>query len=313
MTHPVYLLKGEAFLVDEAIDRVRRETQADPLSEIGFEASETTGDELLTALGTASLLGGRRLVVVRAAHELKKDQAEALARYLDSPSPDSILVLAASGRTKLDDAVKRSGAVVSLDAPKGRRLVAWARERGAAHGLKLDDRAGWALLDSVGTELRDLDAALRQIATATGPGARVGAPDVRRHFPRLADARIYAFTDGVGDRRLPVAVASLRRLLEQGDHPLVLFGALAAQIRRMLRARGYADRGQDAVAAALGLPGWRAERLVKQARSYREDELVAAMRILAETDVQMKGGGDLTPESALERATVLIVGGSSPG
>ncbi|MDQ3645815.1 MAG: DNA polymerase III subunit delta [Actinomycetota bacterium] len=313
MKHPAYLLKGERFLVDEAIDRVRRETDADPLSEVSLEASEVTAAELLSALGTASLLGGVRLVIVRSAQDLKKDHAEALARYLGSPSPDSILVLAAAGRTKLDDAVKKAGAVITLDAPKGRKLVSWIRERALVHGLKLDDRGGWAFVDSVGTELRDIDAALQQIATASGPGARIGAAEVRGHFPRLADERIYAFTDGVGDRRLPVAMTALRRLLEQGDHPLALFGALASQVRRMLRARGYADRGAEAVGAALGMPGWRAERLTKQARSYREEELVAAMGILAETDVEMKGGGDLSAENALERAVVLIVTGAEAG
>jgi DNA polymerase-3 subunit delta len=87
----------------------------------------------------------------------------------------------------------------------------------------------------------------------------------------------------------------------------VVFGSLNAHVKRMLRARRYAERGPRAVGEALGIPGWRAERLQRQARSYREDELVAAMATLAETDVEMKGG-DLPPEAALERAVIRIVG-----
>jgi DNA polymerase-3 subunit delta len=313
VSRSVYLVSGEEFLVDEALQRIRAEAGAEFLSEVSFD-SDADPAEILTALGTRSLLGGRRLVVIRAAHELKKDAIAALSGYLESPSPDAVLVLTASGRTKLEAVVKKAGTVLNVEAPKGRRLVAWIRERAKGHGLRLDDRAGWTLIDTVGVELRDLEGALVQLSTALGEDARVGAAEVKRAFPRLSDERIYAFTDAVGDRRLPVAMATLRRLLDQGEEPLVLFGALVAHLRRMLRARTYAHQGTAAVGDALGLPGWRAERLAKQARSYREEELIASLSLLASTDVQIKGG-DMAPDAALERAVVQIVGAasSSPG
>lgn len=306
MTSPAYLLKGSEFLAEEALQKIRRESEIDPLSEVAFD-SDAAGAEIVTALNTTSLLGGRRMVIVRAAHELKKEQAEPLLGYLEAPSPDSVLVLIGAGRTKFDELVKRVGAVVTLDAPKGRALVGWARQRAKVHRLQLDDAAAWALVDAVGTELRDLDGALIQLATALGAGSRVRREQVRQAFPRLADERMYVFTDAVGDRRLGVAMTALRRLLEQGDPPLVLFGALVAHVRRMLRARRYADQGTSEVAAVLGLPEWRAQRLTKQTRSYREDELVAAMGILAATDLELKGGE--APEAALESAVVQIIGG----
>jgi DNA polymerase-3 subunit delta len=303
-----YLLTGESFLAEEALDEIRRSESTDVLSEVTFDPSREAA-ELVEALETASLLGDRRLVVVRDAQDLKKDQAEALAGYLESPSPSSVLVLVASGRTKLDAVVRAKGDVVALDAPKGRRLVTWLRDRARARRLKLDERAAWALVDAVGTELRDLDAALEQLATGIGPEATVDAAKVRSMFARLADERIYAFTDAVGDRRLPLATSTLRRLLDQGDEPLVLFGALVAHIRRLLRARRYVDQGARVVGDALGLPTWRAERVQRQARSFTEDELVASMDVLAETDVEMKGDFP-SPEGALERAVIRIVTGT---
>lgn len=303
-----YLVTGAELLVDEALGRIREESGADPLSEASFDAT-TPPAELLTALQTPSLLGGRRLVVVRDADDLSKDAVEALARYLEAPSGSSVLVLVARGRTKLHAAVKAAGTVIALEAPRGRALAGWVRSRGREHGMVVDDRGAWALIDAVGTELRDLDGALRQLVTASGRGARVSAPDVRRVFPRKADERVFAFTDGIGDRRLPDAMTALRRLLAQGDEPLALLGALVAHVRRLLRVRRDADRGPRAVADALGVPAWRAERLARQARAYTEDELVAAMAVLAETDVEMKGG-DLPPEAALERAVVEIVTGA---
>lgn len=303
----IYLLSGERFLADEALSRIRSQEATDPLSEDTFE-SDVDVALLMSALETPSLLGDRRLVVVNDAQDLKKDQLQALERYLGSPSPYSVLVLIASGRTKLEAAVKKSGSVIGLDTPKGRALADWIKKRSADHKIKVDDRGAWKLIDTVGNDLRELDGALSQLATQLGSGAKVGAQQVAGMFTREADLRIFAFTDAVGDRRLPEAVTSLRRLLGQGEPELVVFGALSAHVRRMLRARRLADQGPRAVGEALGLPGWRAERLTNQARSYREEELVAAMEILADTDVAMKGG-DIPADAALEQAVMRIVSG----
>jgi DNA polymerase-3 subunit delta len=301
-------LAGERFLADEALDKVRAEAETDPLSEASFDTTVDAA-ELITALGTSSLLGGRRLVILSDAQDLKKDQVTALEAYLEAPSPDSVLVLISSGRSKLDAAVKKSGAIVTLEAPRGRRLVGWLRDRAKGHSLKLDERGAWALIDSVGTELRDLDTAMTQLSTELGTGAKIGAPEVRDAFGRLADQRIFAFTDAVGDRKIAPAMTALRRLLDQGDEPLMVFGALSSLFRRLLRARRYADQGPKAVGDVLGVAGWRAERLQKQARMYREEELVQAIQILAATDVELKGG-DMPAEAALERAVTQIVMGS---
>ena len=306
MSLSAYLLQGEHFLTDEALERIRAEVGADHLSEMTFEPTAEAA-EIITALQTSSLLGGRRLVVVRDADGLKKEQAEALLAYLEEPSPDSVLVLIAAGKTKFDTALRKLGGTVALEAPKGRRLAGWVRERAKAHGLRIDDRGAWALLDTVGSELRDIEAALVQLATSVGPEARFGPEEIRRAFPRLADERIYAFTDAVGDRKLDVAMTALRRLLQQGDDPLLLFGALGAHVRRMLRARRAADQSSKAVGDLMGFPGWRAERLQRQARAYKEEELVGAVATLARTDVEMKGG-DIPPEAALEAAVIEIVG-----
>jgi DNA polymerase III subunit delta len=309
LSEACYLLAGDPFLVEEALARLRSEKGVDALAETTLDPT-ASGAELLAAVGTASLLGGRRLVIVTDAQDLKKEQVEALERYLASPSPDTTLVLTASGRTKLDATVKRAGTVLSLDPPKGRALVTWLKRRAAERKIKLDDRGGWALVDAVGTDLRSLDNSLAQLVSAHGEGASVGAKEVRRSFPRLAEERTFALTDAVGERRLPAAMTSLRRLLEQGDEPLALFGVLNGHLRRLLRARQVAGDGARAVGETLGMPEWRAERMLKQALSYREEELVAAMSVMAEADIDMKGEFP-SPEAALERAVIRIITATS--
>jgi DNA polymerase-3 subunit delta len=306
VTANVYLIAGLEFLADEALDKLRAQLHSDSLSE-AFFGSDAPVHEIIGALTTPSLLGGIRLVVVRDAEQLRKEAVETLTRYVADPAPDSVLVLLAGARTKLDAAVKAHGEVVALEAPRGRGLAGWIRRRGTQLGLKVDDRAAWALIDSIGDELRDIDAALQQLATGLGEDAKIGANEVRRAFPRLADERIYVFTDAVGERRMDASMAALRRLLQQNEPALVVFGALVSQVRRMLKVRRVADRGVGAVAEVAGMPEWRARRLQKQALSYDERELIHAMDLLSRTDVEMKSGESGTMEVALERAVLEIV------
>jgi len=309
MSTGVYLLTGEEFLAGEALDRVRDETQADPLSEVVLDSSAPPA-EIAQSLGTPSLLGGKRLVVIREAESLKKDQIESLTPWLDAPSDDATLVLVASGRHRLSALVQGKGTVVNLEAPKGRRLASWVKEQARSHGLALDERGAWALIEAIGADLRELDASLEQLATTHGGDAHIGAGEVRDAFARVADERVFVLTDAVGERRTSTAMATLRKLLDQDEPPLLLLGALVAHVKRLLIAHSVTGGGRRALAEALGLPDWRAERVGKQARSYREDELVRALTLLAEADVEMKGG-DLPPEIALERAVLQILGPST--
>ncbi|MQB01847.1 MAG: DNA polymerase III subunit delta [Actinobacteria bacterium] len=306
MSNNVYLIVGLELLVEEALDELRAQFHSDSLSEAFFE-SDAPVHEIIGALTTPSLLGGIRLVVVRDAEQLRKEAVDRLTRYMADPAPDSVLALLAGARTKVDAAVKMHGEVVALEAPRGRSLAGWIRRRGTQLGLKVDDRAAWAMIDSIGDELRDIDAALEQLSTRLGEGAKIGANEVRRAFPRLADERIYVFTDAVGERRMDASMAALRRLLQQNEPALVVLGALVAQVRRMIKVRRVADRGVGAVAEVAGMPEWRARRLQKQALSYGEDELIRAMDRLARTDVEMKSGESGTMEVALERAVLEIV------
>ena len=117
----VYLLVGELFLADEALDKIRAEAGTDPLSEVILEPTATSS-EVLEALGTPTLLGGKRLVIVNDAHELKKDARTEFESYIEDPSPSAVLVLIASGRTPLDQSGREERRRRLARAPQGKEV-----------------------------------------------------------------------------------------------------------------------------------------------------------------------------------------------
>ena len=185
------------------------------------------------------------------------------------------------------------------------------RERARARSLRIDDRAVQALIDGTGSDLRELDSALEQLSTRHETGVIISAEEIRKTFGRHADERIWALTDAVSERKPMESLIALRRLLEQGDDPVFVLGALAAQMRKLLVAKRHAEGGPQAVGSALGLRGYPAQKLHKQAGVYREEELTSALQILAATDLDLKTGelpGVEGAEMALERAVVKLLG-----
>ena len=70
-----------------------------------FRGAETNPEQLESLLHTPPMMATRRTVVVRDTGALKKDARATLERYLQRPSPDSVLVLVALAGTKEERAL----------------------------------------------------------------------------------------------------------------------------------------------------------------------------------------------------------------
>src|SRR5262249_59228711 len=92
-----------------------------------------------------------------------------------------------------------------------------------------------------------------------------------------------------------------------GGSRAVINGALAGGVRLMGRA-GAAPRSQPAaaLAAELGAPPWRIDKVRQQLRGWTPDGIARALAAVAEADAQVKGEG-ANPGYALEVAVRTIV------
>ena len=305
MTPAAFLITGDdAFLAATALDEVL--AAAGEGHEVEHVQPGADMSRVVESLRTPSFFGGRRVMVVRDADQLPAEAVRELVDYLADPSPTGLLVvLAARPVAKLAQAVRAAGTVV--DAARGRRgdVLAWLRGHLRDAGLTAGSDAIGTLLEAVGEERMALARAVEELSLAFGPGARIGADEVRRQFRGRADMRVFGFVDAVADRQTGPALEALHRLVGQGEAPYSLFWTLSRHFRQLLAVGG---RPPAQVAKSLGMPDWRAEKLVRQARRYRADSLVRAYQALAEAERKMKRSEE--PELlSLERAVVSITSG----
>lgn len=268
-------------------------------SEIVHIDADAGLDGIEEALFAGSLFSDRRLVILRNAQTLLKAGVERLATALRAEGdPADLIILAVTERppTTLLNGLKGLADVTRLNRPRRGELVAWVVKRMKKGGLVPSGDAAAALVDSVGENLRDLDQAIGQLALRGGTGTKVNAEDVGEHFARSAEQPAWILFDAIVKHEGGKAFEALRRLLDSGDEPLPLLGALVSQVRGLMRVKSILERepgtSDNDIAKMTGMTPGRAGVMKRQCARLSWDWLTGMHRMLAQADFELKGGED---------------------
>ena len=267
----------------------------------------------LTMLTAPSLFGGECVVVVRSAQDANQAVAAELGKLAADPPQDVRLVIAHAGGPKgkaLLTALAKSGAR-RIDCPGVRRFgerMDFLRSELGRAGRKADDSGLRALIDAVGTDLRDLAAACDQLAADTT--GVISAQVVGRYWRGRAEATGFSVADRALEGNLANALAQLRWALSIGTAPVLITSALARGLRTLGQVGTSRGKSADAIAAELGMPAWKVDRVRQQLRGWSPAALAQAHSAVAQADADVKGEG-ASAGYALERAVRVIVASRS--
>jgi len=310
---PVTLVVGpEELLAERAVAEVVATVRAvDPETDIRDLLPGTLQPGMLAELSSPSLFGERKVLVVRGVQDLAAPLLSELEAYVRVPADDVVLLCLHKGGAKakaLLDAARGAGAR-QVDCAEVKRFtdkVAFVKAEVRGAGRRLSDDAARALLDAVGSDLRELANACSQlVADTTGT---IDEEVVRRYYAGRAEVTSFMVADLAIEGRGAEALASLRWALGSGVDPVLVTSALAMGLRNVARVAS-APRGLRPadLARDLGMPPWKVDRVRQQVRGWTGDGVAAAIRAVADADGAVKGGGD-SAAYALERAVVAIVG-----
>jgi len=316
---PLHLIVGEEeLLVERAVQAaVTAARLADPDVELRRVHAAQLTDAELAELASPSLFAESRVLVLDAAHEAGKDAADAIAGYLRDPADGLTVVLVhnGGGRGKpLLDAARAAGATV-VECPKITRpsdREAFVRGEVRRLGGKTDPAAVAALIEAVGSDLRELAAAAGQLVADTGGALTEQA--VRRYHRGKAEVTGFVVAEKAvtGDRA--GALEALRWAMLHGVPHVLVADALADAVRTVARVSGASQAGGDPyrMAQQLGMPPWKVRKAIGQSRGWRPAALAEAMAVVAEVNADVKGVA-ADPDYALQRAVLRICAARTGG
>jgi DNA polymerase III subunit delta len=308
---PFVLLVGdEELLVTRAIARVAAIARADDpaLTETEKAGAEIEGPELHELLGP-SLFGDRRLVVLRSAQDIRAAAMTTLAGYLDTPAEGTTLVLhhvgGAKGKAVLE-AARKAGAleIACAKLTRASERSDFVRAEVRRAGGRIEPAAVSALLDAVGSDLRELAATSSQLVSDSGGTITVEL--VRAYHQGRAEVSGFAIADLAVVGNVPGALEALRYALEVGVPHVVIADALADGVRTIARVASAGRANNEFhLANRLGMPPWKVKRAQAQMRGWTEPGVRQALKVVADLNADVKGEA-VSAAWALDKAVVRL-------
>lgn len=314
MSDGLHLILGdEELLVERAIAEVLAEARASAgtvdLGVNRLRAGDVSTSELAELL-SPSLFADERVVVLESAAEAGKDAVELIGSTAADLPPGTRLVVAhaGGGRAKaLVGTLQKLGATVH-ECPritKASERSDFVRGEFRTLRVKVNDDTVAAVIDSVGSDIRELAAACSQLVADTD--GVVDAAAVRRYHGGRAEVTGFDIADKAVTGDVAGSAEALRWAMMRGVPHVLLADALAEAIHTIARV-GPLSGDPYRLAGELGMPPWRVQKAQKQSRRWTRESVATAMQVVAALNADVKGAAadaDYALESAVRRVAEL--------
>ncbi|MDY5784861.1 MAG: DNA polymerase III subunit delta [Corynebacterium sp.] len=304
MHSDVHLVLGEdEFLAERATAAILE--NASPAADLTrLRASEVTEGELAMAT-SPSLFAEEQIVIVTATEQAGKEPIEALLRVAVDPPSGLTLIIEHTGGGRQKAMVPKFAKVAQVhevNPLRDNERHTWVSQEFRRHGQRPTPDVVAALLESVGSDLRELASAVDQLVADTEGELTVAG--VRAYYSGVAEVSGFDIAEQAVTGRVDKALASTRRALQLGLSPVAVAAALAVKVGDI--AKVYNTRGNpNQLARTLGMHPFAAKKAMQIARNWSGESVSEAVIIIAELDAAVKGqGGD--ERFALENAVRRI-------
>ncbi|OAA16578.1 hypothetical protein CAFEA_08495 [Corynebacterium afermentans subsp. afermentans] len=304
MLNPVHLVLGEDDFLAERATKAIVAQAGEGVEVTTLRAGDVSEGEIAMAT-SPSLFAEDRVVVVKHAELAGKEPTEILLQACVNPVPGITLIVEHTGGGRQKAMVKKFAKVAEVhkaDALKDNERRSWLMEEFRSHGVRPTPDVAAAVLESVGSDLRELASAVSQLVSDTEGELTVEA--VRAYYVGVAEVAGFDIADQAVAGRADRALASTRRALQLGTSPVSIAAALARKVGDIAKLHGV--RGNpDQLARTVGMHPYVAKKTMQVARQWSGDAVSHAVIIVSDLDAEVKGqGGD--PEFALENAVRRI-------
>ncbi len=300
---PLYLLYGEEpWYIDQLYPQI--ETAALAGAEPSFNLDVFYGPEVdaRVFLGTVKsypVMAARRVVVVRDAQRIRKEQFERLAPIFERPVPTTTLIWLHRAesppdrRSKSGKALMANAIVVESKKLYENKAREWAEAYARQQGLEPDSQAIYLLVEALGTSLQVLANEIDKLALRlTGQASKqVNAALIYDSIQLDRDYNVFELINALGanDATRAHRIARQMTLYLKQHPPVLIVGQIQSWLFKLAQLQHQGLRAEGEVTRALGVHPFVAKGYVAALGAWPIGRVLAGLEAVHAADCDLKG------------------------
>ncbi len=231
-----YLLFGEEmFLADQLKQKIIRQvfgSDKDDFNLYTFYGKDISLESLINAITSYPVMADHKVVVLREADLLKKDEKEPLLPYLERPDDSGCLIVMTEKpdfRQKFFQILEKNGTVVQFDRLNESDMPEMIRSLLAENGKKISDSASFMMTARLNLSLQELDAEIGKLVNYVGEREDISDEDVEAVTGISRQFNTFELCQRTGNRDFAGALSVLRHLLTKGEEPAGMIALIFRQ------------------------------------------------------------------------------------
>lgn len=293
----VYLLYGEeAYLKKQYRDRLKTAlTDGDEsMNYHYFEGKDISAGEIIDLAETMPFFADRRVIVIENSGFFKRG-GEALAGYLEEPSPSAFFVFVETEldrRSKLFKTVQEKGTAVEFPVQNEGTLKKWILGMIKRENKGISEETLNCFLDKTGTDMENIRKELEKLLCYCLDSENITKQDVEEICTRQIGNHIFDMVNAIADKKKEQALKLYYDLLALKEPAMRILFLTARQFNMLLQVKELKKKGLDnkTIGAKVGLPGFIAGKYVAQSSKFKTADLLAAVEGCVETEEAVKTG-----------------------
>jgi DNA polymerase-3 subunit delta len=317
--YPVYLFYGnENYLKEDISKKLRNKLIDSAYRELNYKVfygEKLSINEVINDLKTLPMISKNKLLVIKEAEKINKNDETKLINYFNRPSLknnfSTLLIIYKESRPnkELITAIKRVGIVVNFNVTDKEKLASWIKSKFRQSNKKITQEALFYLQSIAGSDLGRLFNEIEKIDIYTKDQKIIEKEDVMITIGGSEAVNIFKVLDSIGDKDIKNAIDGLVKLNQGNLHYLSIFAMIYRQIRLILQTKLLLANGFNfkEIEKKLKLPYFVVEKIIKQSKKHTFKEIGKSYELLNIADLELKDS-QKEPKIILEELVMNIIG-----
>ncbi len=297
---PVYLLHGEEpYFIDLIANAI--ESQVLEEAQKGFDQSIVYGKEtdfstLISMAKRYPMLSDHQVIIVKEAQNLKWKDDELLLKYLEQPTPSTVLVFAHKygkfdKRKKSYKAMDKVGIVLESSKLYEDKVAGWINEQLSAAGRKIHPQAAAMMADYLGTDLSKVANEIEKLLLNVAASQEIGPAEIERNIGISKDFNVFELNTALSKRNAVKAFQIVNYFAANPkSNPIpVVIGSLGTYFTKILKYHYLPDKASAVAAKALGVHPFFVKEYEFAARNFNRRKTFEIIHLIKDYDLKSKG------------------------